>query len=201
MLFSQRYKYKKVRETIQKESIDDKTRTKLWNLWIKSDFGAIEQPSIYYRNGSFCNSDVNLAHELYWTDYFENNVDERPIPSDSINYIKGYFFKCAWNEVYDFLESTLHIIQKINSYFNESFNKTAINNILETELSAYRVVNNLVVETTSESEIKLIEETLDKANVSEFNVIHNHLDSAFCFLYNRKSPDYKKTIEDSTTPI
>ena len=192
MLFSQRYGYEKIKDIVQKESIDDDLRNKLWNLWFET-FGDYMRGSGYYRD------EIIGSYKAYWQYYFNNRIDELPYkPERTREYIKEYFFECEWNRIYDFIEFSLSVIKAYSSsFYRTGFNSECINRILERELAAYRVVNNKVVETTSEGEIQLIEETLLNTNNDSFKIIHKHLELAFNSLYNRNNPHFDKAIEES----
>src|SRR5205807_10574913 len=99
---------------------------------------------------------------------------------------KEHFFKGKWFEAYNFLE---FLLQDSGTFLDE----TAIqwlNQVLETENAAYRVVGNEVVEITDTNEIKAIEEALEHPAAP----VRAHIQSALAMLSDRKSPDYRNSI-------
>ena len=69
--------------------------------------------------------------------------------------IRNYFFECPWYDVYEFLEFVANI--NPDEKTNEDF-KRMCNLVLEEEISAYRLVGNLITKITSHEEISEIEE-------------------------------------------
>jgi len=197
MLFSQRKGLKPVRKAIQKDYMDDELRNRLWNAlkihyWdkIKEHFSwKSYHPDIY----NLC---VSLWHSL-----FKLPLDTLDTFSWKITYktIREYFFKCTWDGVYDFIEFVSknygdgsYYYNKINSDFRNMCNK-----ILEEENSAYRFVEEEIVEITSEEEISEIEEALEQP----FKPVKVHLKRALELLSDRKNPDYRNSIKESISAV
>jgi len=70
---------------------------------------------------------------------------------------------------------------------------------LERENSAYRFVDGVITEITSEDEIKSIEEALKKT--SKLSGIYGHLSKALELLSDRKNPDYRNSIKESISAV
>lgn len=183
---------------IQIESMDDDLRNGLWNALTIYDWDIVK-PVPYvsksYLRSSSKREDVRVLVNRLWLHYFKKPIDTLQgswgdIPSQ----IRGYFFSCQWNEVYDFIEfvANNHPDQDINSKFMKRCNF-----VLERELSAYRFVGGKITQITSEEEIVEIEEALEKAP----KTANIHLKTALALFADRKAPDYRNSIKESISAV
>lgn len=170
MRISERYGYKPVRDIIQKESIDDALKNGLWSVFHSYIWNRIEHG---HNQSSFTrNSNLYSLVESYWLNLFKNPTDTIPKwTSDSLKIIRDYFFNCAWHEIYSLIEEKIE-----HSPYQRVSNKdsfiTNINNMLERENSAYRIINDEIIPITSEQEIQSIETALKiQINIQVFNNI------------------------------
>ena len=76
---------------------------------------------------------------------------------------------------------------------------TFINNALERENSAYRIINNEIIEITSEQEIQSIEDALE--NTNQYSGIQQHLKQALKLMSDRQNPDYRNSIKESISAV
>jgi len=196
MNFSQRRGLKPIRSTIQKESIDDELRTALWNAL-----------TIYYwddiRDYEY-NTNSNLVALLkkFWIHYFKYRLDEFPDLSRVEAEIRNQFFHGQWNEIFDIIE---FIVINYTEEFDKNKNNRNLrfielcNLTLEKHISAYRVIDFLVIEITGEEEISSIEKALeDTSNISS---VRTHLKRALELMTDRKSPDYRNSIKESISGV
>jgi hypothetical protein len=188
--FSEREGLKKVRTEIQVDSIDKTLRNRLWNVldyyyWSEGKLGIFEEMTDNMRA---------FVHRL-WHSFYKEPVDDLSWAwSDNHEILKERFFNAQWHEIYDFIEFTA------NNYPDEEKNKKFMktcNEVLEAELSAYRFVGNQIVKTTSEKEISEIEEALE----SPFKTVNMHLEKALELWSDRKSPDFRNSIKESTSAV
>lgn len=70
---------------------------------------------------------------------------------------------------------------------------------METELSAYRFVDNIIVPITCEVEISEIEEALDASK--PLKAVNTHLRRSLELLADKKTPDYRNSIKESISAI
>lgn len=186
MSFSQRYGYKKVRESIQKESMDRHLRTRLWNVLYVSYFDS--------------NNDYLLAHDyrlksLFYEiwDYLNREIDTiSEFGKDHIAECRKHFFDCKWFEVYDFIE----FIAKISNTHTKNKFIEQCNSILEKEMSAYRFVNGFITPITNKIEIQSIENA-----VNNNDPVSTHLNRALELLSDKHSPDYRNSIKESISAV
>jgi len=195
--FSQRQGLRPIKTQIQKEDIDIDLRNALWNGL-----------SLFYLNrfSGYVNNAKQpirfLAHRL-WVDYYKNRVDELPDLHNLAQKIKNDFLNNPWNEVYDILEYIP------NNYYDENYGGYEnsanseffkySNSHLEKHLSAYRFVDKLIVEISSEIEIKSIENALMLP--SKYENVKVHLRRSLELLSDRLTPDYRNSIKESISAV
>ena len=190
--FSQRKGLKPVKSIVQVDSMDDDLRNGLWNT-----LQACYWPSV---NGiSLVSSYAGLSTLLHfiWRDFFKKPVDEiSEFWNTAHGSIKRWFFKAAWNEVYDFLEFVANNSPKP---FNAKTFTDSCNVVLEREMSAYRFVNGLLAQLTSEEEIAEVEQALDAR--APLKPVATHLQTALAFLSDKTNPDYRNSIKESISAV
>ncbi len=193
MLFSQRKGLTPIKKLVQKDSVDDALRCGLWDalhLFLWEKFVYTNYPSI------FRNSNLFFLFQSYWHGYFNRPLDNLPGHFDDAHkVVREYFFACAWNEVYDFIEFTA---KSAPEELTENFIKFC-NYVLERELSAYRLVNKQIVEITADEEIQSIEEAM--SNTSKLKGVQAHLKTALSLLADRKNPDFRNSIKESISAV
>jgi len=197
--FSERYGYKKVRDTIQKERIDEPLKNALWNIiyaFILKGLNISDKDKIDQINESL--------YKSIWVDYLKKTIDTYPRSFDG--YLRNYFFnESKWFEIYDLLEFVAKDYSIYSDWYNlkETANEyrqlftSSCNDRLKEYLSAYRFVNNEITEMTTEEEIKEIEIAIN----SPINEIREHLSKALNHLSNRKNPDYRNSIKESISAV
>ena len=137
MKFSERIGKSQVDTTLQTEGINDSLRNSIWNvldifLWSRNNF-------LYKQYDS---GDIEEFSERLWFHYFKEPMDSRPDSAHEIlKVIRKYYFTGIWYEIYDFLEYIL--ITERNSKLI-----SAINDILERELSGYRFIDSAFIPVT-----------------------------------------------------
>lgn len=189
MKFSQRMGYRKVREVIQYESLDKATKNSLWNIVCKHFFANV---NVY--------SSTTLDSFLYnlWHNFYKLPVDT--ISNDYIrmkNIIKDNFFNGEWYDIFDFLE--LAPLYYYDNTLSQDIYRKECNEILVRECSAYRFVDEYIVEITSEIEINSIEEALELSDV--YKGVKEHLNTSLQLLSDRSNPDYRNSIKESISAI
>jgi hypothetical protein len=190
-LFSQRKGITPLKKPDQLNTIDGDLKNSLWNAIDINLWHSINTDP--YGSGNNARK-FDLLFSLYWLYLFKEPIDTRPKNFEScIQPLRNYFFQCKWHEVYDFIEFTL-------KYCPDGFRdnlKNWFNRFMEQENSGYRIVNNEVVEITSDTEIKEIEEALR----SPLDSVRNHLDTAIAHLSSRDNPDYRNSVKESISAV
>ena len=187
--FSERKGLKPVSEIIQIDSMTEALRNSLWNtldgaLWSTAGF-------IYRQHG---HPEIEALSRSLWFHYFKKPIDSRPDRVGKIlAVIREYFFSCAWNEVYDFLEFIVSERERSTPRLAE-----VLNVLLERELSGYRFVAGQLADITSQEEIKMIEEA---ARDSRFAGVSAHIDRALELYADREHPDFRNSIKESISAV
>lgn len=192
MRFSQRHGHSPVKDAVQTDSMDDGLRNSLWNVLQAVIWDSHESQTSYSYT-----SHSNLFNLLrsYWRDYFKAPVDQIPqYIQEAIKSIRNYFFECEWFEVYDFVEFSSHLLGKSRPKFI-----ALCNEVLEREVSGYRLADDKIVPITSPDELNAIEDGL--ANTAGNPGANTHLRRALELLSDRHSPDYRNSIKESISAV
>lgn len=177
--------------------MDDDLRNRLWNA-LTTHYWDLVKPLPHkseYLLSFSSNRDMEILMNRIWNDYFVKPIDE--IANDWFvvrAQLREYFFKCSWNEAYDFVEFVANNYPRV--YTNKDFMKNC-NFILEREVSGYRFVGERITPITSEEEIGEVEEALKTAPKTS----KTHLETALELLSDRESPDYRNSIKESISAV
>jgi hypothetical protein len=109
-----------------------------------------------------------------------------------LQFLRQYFFKCEWYEVYDFVEFVANNYPPRKDGFIKACNK-----VLEQEVSAYRFVDGLVSPITDKVEISEV----DRALEGPADPVRTHLRRALELLSDRVNPDYRNSIKESISAV
>ncbi|MFM7488569.1 MAG: AbiJ-NTD4 domain-containing protein [Cytophagales bacterium] len=188
MRFSQRIGMRPVKDALQIESIDEDLSNRLWNTLLDyfflriDNYASLEQET---KRGLICT--------IIWKEFYKFPIDEIPTNrngnvyiSGFIEYVKEWFFKSPWYDVYDFIEHISYIDDRITKI---GFAKEC-NRVLEKEVSGYRIVNEKVVRITSEEEVQTIERAI--TDTDQFKSVNTHLQTALSELADKKNPNLIK---------
>lgn len=105
--------------------------------------------------------------------------------------IKNFYFEAEWYEIYDFLEFVVN-------YYRDPDLNNQLNEVLERELSAYRLVNGIFTDITNHQEVEMLEAALED---NDFPNLKVHLQRALELLSDRKNPDYRNSIKESISAV
>ena len=196
MRFSQRIGKKPEKKEIQIHDIDLELRIRLWNVITIYIFDELSD------NSRYGESTFSSFSKIIYHDFFKYPIDALPsYKSEVISKFKKYFFDFKWYEVYDFIEFIISFDQvDLNIEFEGFIN--ACNQTLESEFSAYRVVDNQIAPITNDLEIKQIESAIDITNqYTSFIGSNIHLHSALEMLSEKTNPDYRNSIKESISAV
>ena len=99
----------------------------------------------------------------------------------------------VWFRIYDFIEKYIKIKDKENiTEITMEFNR-----ILEEEVSAYRILDGIVVPIINEGELNSVK----KAIQSEYEAVRVHLLKALELFSDRQKPDYENSIKESISAV
>ncbi len=190
--FSERKGYKPVREEIQREKLDEKTRILLWNVFLdKIWYGVIN------RHGVQAPMIKPFILKL-WDEFFEEPIDTIPrSPRDVFNIIKSYFFEPKWFVTFDYIEFIAENFPNIfgaNKLFVEGCNE-----VLKRKLSVYRLIGETITEISSEEEIAELAEVLDDKDIHKS--IRVHIKTALKMLSDKNNPNFRNSIKESISAV
>jgi hypothetical protein len=186
--FSHRKGFTPARVAIQRDSIDDNLKNSLWNVLVTNIF----EYEKYNFPFSYRGPSVSALGYALWKDFFKKPLTTIPHKEFSIlNEIQSYYFSCEWHEIYAFLEFIL-------TYYKNVRLIEEVNKVLEQELSAYRFVEGVFTDITSDEEIAVLEEALKD---SDFPGVRNHLNRALELYSDRNKPDYRNSIKESISAV
>ena len=197
--FSQRLGIKPVKTIIQRESADEPLRNSLWNALTIFYFNRF---STWIKDAD---ESIRALITRIWVRHYEKRIDELDHYSPNLVLkLKEDFLNLSWNEMYDILEfiPNNYSEREYEGGYNNRTNKQFfpfVNRILEEHLSAYRFVDNILTEITSEEEIASIEEAIQDS--SKFKPVQTHLRRALELFSDRKNPDYRNSIKESISAI
>jgi hypothetical protein len=192
MRFSQRHGHSPVKDAVQIDSMDDELRNSLWNVMQAVIWDSHESQTSYAYTS---HSNLFSLLRSYWRDYFKAPLDQVPTYiQDSIKSVRAYFFECEWYEVYDFIEFSSHLLGKSRPKFI-----VLCNEVLEKEVSGYRLIDEKIVPITSLHELNAIEDGL--ANTAVNSGANTHLRRSLELLSDRQNPDYRNSIKESISAV
>ena len=192
MRFSERQGYRSARSAIQTDGIDDALRNSLWNVIQTVVWDSHESHSGYTYT---THSNLYGFIKAYWRDFFKVPMDTIPeYIGKTIDAVRKAFFEFEWYDVYDFIEFTSHNLGKSRPKFIELCNE-----VLEREMSGYRLVDDQIVPITSREELDAIDESL--AATSSNTAANTHLRRALELLSDRQAPDYRNSIKESISAV
>jgi len=198
MKFSDRFGYTQPQIELQYDNINRDLLNSLWNTFVDDFFYCL---SSYSKSGK---SGRVKASIIIWKYFFKNQLDliphyrgarENVYASGVLDYIRKRFFEFNWYEIYNFIE----FICELNNQFNTRF-VSECNKILKRELSGYRIIDNKIVQITSEEEIKEIKDALYKTQ-DKFQPVNIHLKAALEELSKKTSPVYRNSIKESISAV
>lgn len=198
MKFSQKIGRTPIREAIQLESIDSRLENRLWNTILNDFFNKIRDTASSYGG----ESDKAKVCRILWEEFFGERTDEIDSYSHGgvyapgvIDYIKKWFFKAEWYEKYDLIE---YLSAMDYRALHNGFTKEC-NDALKKEMAGYRLVDECIVQITSEEEIAEIEEAI--TNASEWTPVYTHLRTAIEYFSNRDNPDFRNSIKEAISAV
>lgn len=200
--FSERIGIVEPKPLVQIEGMTLELRNSLWNL-------------IYglYEN----------RHKDYWRQVAQFIAEHfRKVPVDELPYrdyecrdwVKDYFFKLEWHEVYDLVEfiDNNHIImtrQKHSPYKDRYIYhsvkpdqiKKAVNTILQGELTGFRFISGTRVPISDEAEVIEVEEATPRSKTVGLSGTTKHIRTALELFGKKPNPDYRNATKEAISAV
>lgn len=188
--FSERKGLKKLSNVIQIDSLNTRTRNKIYtateNLLTKSSCENEIIEYIYTEIFSLTRNDIPIkSAEFSLLSNYYNQVYQE---IQEILAVKEYF------EIFDFIEAIIKLKRNkkyngIDEYIRE------ITRIFIDENVNHRIIDGVITDIVNDEEIKAVEETLDTPYIE----ISKHFSKAIEHLYSNK--DYANSIKESITSV
>lgn len=194
MKFSQRIGLTPQKKEIQINSIDIELKNGLWNI-IKTEYFDTLEKYTQYKTPHF----LIFAKKL-WHNFYKLPIDEIPDNHYSIEpIIRDRFFNEAWYKIYDLIE---FIIKTNYEIFNKNEFIKNINNILEREFSAYRIINDIISPISNEIEINEINKTFSLTkSYTALEGANIHISNALQLLSDKQHPNYSNSIKEAISAV
>jgi len=186
--FSQRIGVVQTSAVFQKESATPLLRTDLWNVWYArywhhegdDNYLAVDDKYLDFLWTQLLRGELNLLHGSGF--------------GGALRAIHKAWFEGPWHFCYDIIQATL----TYETYEPDRDDLTlGVNDVLQCNLSAYRIVGDKVVQMTSDIEIKTVEAALVTPNVA----VQEHLKQALAHLSDRENPDYRNSVKESISAV
>lgn len=180
---------------MQFESIDNELLNGLWNIIKTQIFNRIPKYENYLSD-----TDFNNFYTYLWHFHLKLPVDRIPNHDHLVeNDIRFYFYQWEWYKVYDLIEFFANLKFEYLDIYNYTY---AVNEILQREFSAYRLIEGKISPITNEVEIMEIEESFNLAsNYTSLQGVNIHLYNALEKFSDRNSPDFRNSIKESISAI
>lgn len=199
-LFSERYGYTKASDVIIREKITPEIQNAICSCYDKLP-DLFNEVIVYYQDAK---AEYKNLEEYLWV-YFLN---ER-----AANFSDGYKYHVvatvyiedksnAWYKKLDIIEKTIQYLRNFDAK-NHKFYSVAsnfiklLNSAFERLNFAYRIINDAIVEITSEQEIKTIEIAIDNSARN----VKMHLNRALELYAQRPNGDYRNSIKESISAV
>lgn len=174
-------------------------RNSLWNIifiFLINDWVNAKNP---FRNSTDRTTRKQLEniHIIIVLKVFKKPIDDFDFDTH-INSLKYRILKGEWNLIYEELEEICNIseVKELEGFTGFT---VALNNILEKENSAYRLVNNFFTTITNEEEIKEIERVVNQDSFDKIQEVSSHLSQALRHL--KPDGDLRNVIKESISMV
>ena len=199
-LFSERNGFVKPREIFQIDSLDLRTKNRIWD-WVVRNFINTINTRISF-GITFVDAEKSFLLKHIYCDIYGNSADDlKAITLDSIHkYFKNLFYSSHFGSAFDLVELIVSSWKTIlDTSYGTKYNlqiKT-MNCILEEEKVGYRLINGLMTRIVEDAEINTIEESLK----TEHKSVTDHIQSALHSFADRNNPDYRNAIQESFSAV
>jgi hypothetical protein len=165
--------------------MDNDLRNGLWNVCFECQFYRFLDK--YFRSGE------DFFSRRLWKEFFKLPIDEVPLGLNLFKVVRKFYFETHWAEVYDLLELLAGAPSTLTKF------QQGINQVLERELSGYRLMQGLIIPISNQEQITAIEEASQLDGF--FAPVNAHMSAAAARFADRKSPDYRNSIKESISAV
>jgi len=195
--FSERHGHKEVGKALQRESMDQALRNRLWNVVDQYVCAAMRssftRDPVYGTVVSVAGAGGQLFRAI-WDGHLKLPLDKIGHPNRAMSHIREFFYSRRWFEVYDFLEYVLLPLAFLYPNSVKGF-VTQCNNALDAERSAWRFVGACIAPLTTDEEIKAVETAMQDA--APIGSVQTQVERALQLLRQRPEADYRNSVKES----
>lgn len=197
--FSERKGFKKFSDIIQIDSLNERTRNKIYTAF-RETFDDIKNTYNPRQNYDF------FVYYMF-TEVFSKTEDDIPCDIYGYNYdkvlniIKQIIIEDDYSEVFTLIECIYDAFSKINYYYpgsSKTMNQMFVEQIelvFKNENVNYKFLNGIITDIVSDEEIKSLDSSLSDGE----DVTRSHMIKAINFLY--KTKDYDNSIKESISAV
>lgn len=186
------------RTIVQSESLDEETRTALWNMLVILQEVFDAQLRGYHDSGP---THDELLTSM-WVNHFKRPRDEQPRRAETWNLIKKEILEGEWFDALDVLERTSKVLAQTDEERGEKSSGAftdALNDRFERYLVGYRFIGNEVTPIDSSAEADSVDTAL--ADTASIAGARHSLERAVELLADRQSPDYPNSVKESISAV
>ncbi|MDW5562569.1 MAG: hypothetical protein SA339_05015 [Methanomassiliicoccus sp.] len=191
--FSVKYGGRKQRVDIQLKEMDDRLRNRLWNCLSLCFFNEYREIAQYYDIPA--STPLSNLTSRIWHNFYGEPIDIIPASDmNRYNKIREKFFKMDWDLAYEFCQFV------VENYDSETKTREFVglcNDVLETEKSGYRFIDNTLTDIISSEDIKEIEKALN----CPADPVRELFNKSLREYSDRNAPDYPNSIKDSISAV
>jgi hypothetical protein len=184
MKFSERHGYTQARSIAQVESMDDSLATGLWNVTYMRYFESSD--NYFYGQGQ------NLMRVI-WARHLHRDLAKIPESAwEAGNALKVIFDDGEWHEVYDLLQAVVEANPEHELV-------EAYNEVLDTHLAGYRILDGEITPLSGKDELAEVEAALSGS--VRFKGARHALRNALTLYSRFEKPDYANSIKESISAV
>ncbi len=185
----------KSQKSIQDNDMDEELRTDLWNVfytYLRLDPRPLLPSTINLSRARF------LENLWYYLHKPMQNIPLKVVPVigyriSDISILQDLFNSSKWYEVYDLIEYSI----KNYPFDNKDNFIEKLNSVLESNNSAYRVIDDIISPIHEKHEI----EEIEKASDTPYKPVNEHIKTALKLMSDKKRPDYRNSIKESISAV
>jgi hypothetical protein len=202
--FSERFGHKAARIQLQTGDMDSDLRNGLWNiveLLIIRSYKKGSPDRTVHSTPLIIGSNLEVFFTDLWINFLKRQYDTMPNGLQQIHgSLKTAFYAWKWFEVYDFIEHLARGGIGLTEVDPKVF-AGYCNNILERELSGYRLIDAYITPILDHSEIDEIDTVLNNTANTPWSGANLHIQAALAKLSDRKNPDYRNSIKEAISGV
>ena len=178
---------------LQKDSVSEKLKNKIWNTLFNILEWLCEHGSWDLNYGINYSIDNNFI--IDFSNQFWLKRDTVPREEGKFKQFLWTEIFSSWNGIYDYIELLFRWQDIID--FDKTLKLNQINRILKEENSAYRVSQNgLVLPISNEEEL----EAVNEVNQTPYSPVNEHIQKAIS-LFKKEPSDYANSIKESISAV